>query len=443
MHSNALSTSPADVPTDGPVDDDIDDETFVTQRAGKIVQESPLYVPVVTDSDVSESLNQRSVFDTRNMLQSTLLLQKKKEMNNVQINLEKKRAEFSKRMEECREKQEELRVKQKQIRDRVTKFEKFLKENDAKRQRANLKAMSEKNFQEAEYQQLLQLQAQLQEKTAKIQRLISKRVTIKKLSVSQSLWQPEKYQIYEAYLQSVIDVLPPDYLDVNEPHVNDILMRHKTLLETNEDLKATVQQNQDEIESKQNALAAMIKASFSSKNDLILVYNSKLGTQQKHLDKLKQEVAYAEQRIAERDKTSKERSRMIGETKLAINNIFDRIACYNARPVTAASLAPSTGGASSAEYGVAAAIASAAAAAGAAKGGGTGLTVGWAMPPADDPLLQEGNLSAISLAEKLKFIQEKISDLQMISAKAEQSIAHERAERQRKHAALAAELAQK
>ncbi|KAJ3387123.1 hypothetical protein HDU84_001032 [Entophlyctis sp. JEL0112] len=362
------------------------------------------------------------------MLQSTLLLQKKKEMNNVQINLEKKRAEFSKRMEECREKQEELRVKQKQIRDRVTKFEKFLKENDAKRQRANLKAMSEKKLKEqkeAEYQQLLQLQAQLQEKTAKIQRLI------------------KKYQIYEAYLQSVIDVLPPDYLDVNEPHVNDILMRHKTLLETNEDLKATVQQNQDEIESKQNALAAMIKASFSSKNDLILVYNSKLGTQQKHLDKLKQEVAYAEQRIAERDKTSKERSRMIGETKLAINNIFDRIACYNARPVTAASLAPSTGGASSAEYGVAAAIASAAAAAGAAKGGGTGLTVGWAMPPADDPLLQEGNLSAISLAEKLKFIQEKISDLQMISAKAEQSIAHERAERQRKHAALAAELAQK
>ncbi|KAJ3101570.1 hypothetical protein HDU96_009928, partial [Phlyctochytrium bullatum] len=64
-------------------------------------------------------------------------------------------------MEECREKQEELRAKvkkesshnlngskQKQIRDRVTKFEKFLKENDAKRQRANLKAQSEKKLRE-------------------------------------------------------------------------------------------------------------------------------------------------------------------------------------------------------------------------------------------------------------------------------------------------------
>jgi phage shock protein A len=38
-------------------------------------------------------------------------LQKKKEMQSVQEQLEKKRMEFAKRMEECREKQEELRSK--------------------------------------------------------------------------------------------------------------------------------------------------------------------------------------------------------------------------------------------------------------------------------------------------------------------------------------------
>lgn len=74
-----------------------------------------------------------------------------------------------------------------------------------------------------------------------------------------NLLPAEKYQIYERYLQSVVDILPPDYLDVNEPHINDILMRHKTLVETNDDLVATVQQSQDEIEQQNAQLAGLIK----------------------------------------------------------------------------------------------------------------------------------------------------------------------------------------
>lgn len=79
-------------------------------------------------------------------------------MQQVQAQLEKKRIEFTKRMEECREKQEELKFKvksmhddyqQKQIKDRVLKFEKFLKENDAKRQRANVKAQTERKTRES------------------------------------------------------------------------------------------------------------------------------------------------------------------------------------------------------------------------------------------------------------------------------------------------------
>ena len=51
------------------------------------------------------------LLENRRTLQSTLLLQKKKEMELVQEQLEKKRLEFTKRMDECREKQEELRTK--------------------------------------------------------------------------------------------------------------------------------------------------------------------------------------------------------------------------------------------------------------------------------------------------------------------------------------------
>lgn len=80
-------------------------------------------------------------------------------------------------------------------------------------------------------------------------------------------------------------------------------MRYNTLNETNQDLVSIVQTNQDEIEKAHQTLQGLIK----DKNNLILVYNSKLGTKQKTLDKLKQESAYIQERLEERDNTGKER----------------------------------------------------------------------------------------------------------------------------------------
>ncbi|KAJ3192556.1 hypothetical protein HK101_006323 [Irineochytrium annulatum] len=411
-----------------------DGDTFITQRAGKMATFSvngpgQLYLPIQNEQSPS-------MFENRRTLQSTLLLQKKREMNQVQANLEKKRVEFAKRMEECREKQEELRAKQKQIRDRVTKFEKFLKENDAKRQRANLKAQTEKKLRE---QKVTERRKQEQELGALSHTLGDEQVKSENI-----LKLIKKYQIYERYLQSVVDVLPPDYLDVNEPHINDILMRYKTLVETNEDLIRTVQQSQDGIEHEAAKLAELIK----EKNDQILVYNSKLGTQQKRLDILKLESAYIEQKLEERDNTGKERMRMLGETKLAIHNIYERIVNHarssslpiakpaflmnllssdttaaprasNANPGTAPGGPGLPGGAANM----------------AGVGGGNAGNVG--IPTTNKEL----DNSARSLTEKLHFVQERLLDLQHISTRAEQSIAQERAERVKKQAALAAELA--
>jgi peptidoglycan hydrolase CwlO-like protein len=80
-------------------------------------------------------------------------------------------------------------------------------------------------------------------------------------------------------------------------------MRHKTLIETNEDLMTMLQSFQDEIEGQQKGLQELIK----EKNDEILVYNSTLGTHQKRLDKMKQHCANLEQKQEERDRTGKER----------------------------------------------------------------------------------------------------------------------------------------
>ncbi|KAI9203218.1 uncharacterized protein BJ171DRAFT_511159 [Polychytrium aggregatum] len=365
------------------------EETFVTQRAGKIIN-----IPVIP-SDAQPS----SLFENRRALQSTLLLNKKREMQQVQAMLEKKREEFAKRMEECREKQEELRTKQKQIRERVLKFEKFLKENDAKRQRANLKAQTEKKLKEQKEQELSALQRQLQEEQIKAKKILS---------------MLKKYKVYEQYLQSVVDILPQDYLDVNEPHINDILMRYKTLIETNQDLIQMVQVYQDQMEKEQSTLAELIK----DKQDLILVFNSQLGTQQKKYDSLKQHCAYLAEKLEERDKTGKERMRTLGEAKLAIFNIFDRISVRIQKPTRTNFLNAPNSENNNAASGADAQMASS--------------------PMTTMPLSSVHTKADISkvFSEKLHAIQERIIDLQHIIQKAEQAVAHERGERARKLAAV-------
>jgi hypothetical protein len=80
-------------------------------------------------------------------------------------------------------------------------------------------------------------------------------------------------------------------------------MRYNTLNETNLDLLAGVQKNQDEIERAQTKSQELVKEN----NDLILIYTSKLGLKQKQLDKMKKSTAYIEEGIQEKDTSGKER----------------------------------------------------------------------------------------------------------------------------------------
>jgi hypothetical protein len=81
--------------------------------------------------------------------QSTLLLKKRKEMREVDDALELMKQEYKRRMDICEERREHFEAKQSKMRDQVLKFEKYIQENDAKRQRADMKAKQEhKMFEE-------------------------------------------------------------------------------------------------------------------------------------------------------------------------------------------------------------------------------------------------------------------------------------------------------
>jgi hypothetical protein len=72
------------------------------------------------------------------------LLQKRKEMREVHESLEVMKKGHKKRMDECEERRLQFEIKQAKMREQVLRFERFIHENDAKRQRAELKARQER-----------------------------------------------------------------------------------------------------------------------------------------------------------------------------------------------------------------------------------------------------------------------------------------------------------
>jgi hypothetical protein len=130
----------------------------------------------------------------------------------------------------------------------------------------------------------------------------------------------ENHEQYERYLQSTVTVMPADYVDSSDPAISDILDRFNTLYETNQDLRKIVQQNTDAIEKSQAYMSDMAK----SKSDQILVSNAQLAAAQKQLDRLKSHVINLEQRVEENNRSGAHKMRVMGEVKLAIENLYAR-----------------------------------------------------------------------------------------------------------------------
>ena len=97
--------------------------------------------PTQDDEQVLEAL---VGFDT--VSQSTLLLKKKKEMHQVDDRLDDAKDDYRRRGDACELRRKEFEKRQEEMRSQVSRFEKFVQENDAKRSRAEAKAKGEKRM---------------------------------------------------------------------------------------------------------------------------------------------------------------------------------------------------------------------------------------------------------------------------------------------------------
>jgi septal ring factor EnvC (AmiA/AmiB activator) len=106
------------------------------------------------------------------ILATTALLKKQKEMKDIERLLASKRVEFAARSQELQSRREELEAKQRQLKDRVIKFERFLKENDAKRERANQRVIAEQKQRGLRVQEIESLQEQLRREELMLARTV-------------------------------------------------------------------------------------------------------------------------------------------------------------------------------------------------------------------------------------------------------------------------------
>jgi hypothetical protein len=241
--------------------------------------------------------------------QSTLLLQKKKEMAEVQQQLERKKEEFRARMQRCQEKEVDLAARQEDIKEQVRKFDKFLKDNDAKRVRADRKVQEERRARDQKEHEKLHL---LQEFSI---------FTEKRTQLKQEVETKGKFQ---RFLDSVCE-------DPSESFesIENIMMRYETLKAAHDDLRDRVDAAQRQQEDENAQLVQFMKR---SQNDL-LVYNSDIAMQQQELDMLRYKTSDGEAALYRGENEAKEGTRQLGEIKMAIHNIHNR--CLRVRAANA------------------------------------------------------------------------------------------------------------
>lgn len=223
--------------------------------------------------------------------QSTLLLQKKKEMAEVQQQLDRKKEEFRMRMQECQEKEMELAGKQEQLKEGVRKFEKFLKENDAKRIRANRKAVEEIKLKELK-------ESEKQERTKELE------VQEKKRNELQH--ELRSKQRYEQFLERVCDSTE-QFEDIPE-----VLKRYETLDAANHDLLSRMDEAQTGAEETSRKLQEEMKKTQTS----ALIVNSDIAKKQKGLKEMRIELQDAEEQMIRQADDAKEGLMELGEINM-------------------------------------------------------------------------------------------------------------------------------
>lgn len=230
---------------------------------------------------------------------ATRLLEKRRQMFEVQEALESQKQEFARKEEVFKRREEGLKKKDLELQESLIRFSKFLQENDSKKTRAEKKAADEIKLRLQKEGEIEGLQSQLAE------------LTQFKLQTYDVV---EKNLRYQKYLEMVLD-------QADEYHeITDLLMRYLTLEATNNDLREHARACADKNEQTREDLQRYTKM----KTDEILNLNNKISRLKKDLEGRERNVLNEASKRDYALQTASQKTLEHGQVVMSSDNIFQR-----------------------------------------------------------------------------------------------------------------------
>jgi len=238
--------------------------------------------------------------DEKHISPATRLLEKRRETAEVEHALMAQKEEFSMKMEGLMQRRQELERREHILKHSLLKFDRFLKENDSKKARAEKKATEERIM--------------IKQKDANIQILKDDCIQLE-VERDRLRKRIEKYEIYHTALEKVLD-LSEEFSEHRE-----IMTRWDTLVANLRDLKVSELRNQATIEREKGKFSKHME----DRSNEMLSCNNKLAQLQTRLDKAQSESVCWESRWTHIQNTAAKRTLLLGKIKHATHNLYQLI----------------------------------------------------------------------------------------------------------------------
>ncbi|KAK7869682.1 hypothetical protein R5R35_009907 [Gryllus longicercus] len=244
-------------------------------------------------------------WDVARFSPATELIAKQRELEAVLDRVSLKREEQKNHREELDQRWEELREEENQLRQSFMKFNKFVKENQEKRERAVRKVKEEEYVQAKRSADIRSLKTQL-EYLNQVKEKMLKHV--------------QEYKIYEDFLENVA-------AESNEfQSVYDIVTKYEILIDTRSLLAARQVQDMEEMEEVRNALTHHDE----EKEQVLMGINNEMAELQTKYDEAKQNSLRWETILGRLKIVSAEKSQELAQVKTCCWNLFQQL--RNSRP---------------------------------------------------------------------------------------------------------------
>jgi len=239
-----------------------------------------------------------------NVSPATRLLEKRRQMYEVQDALENQKARFSREEEGFRKKEEQLRAKDLQLQHQLFRFNKFLQDNEAKRRRAESRAADEAAQIKACEEEIRELEKQLDESKQQCGELDE---------------EVARNMKYEEFLDTVKDSCQ-EYSEIQ-----DLITRYETLDSSHKDLTEIQTQSDYKIESLRNEYQI-----YQKDTDMqMLSMSNKASKLQTGRDEAIREHDQLGRQLDEASQEDSKHSLKFGQILMSVENLYLR--CINKR----------------------------------------------------------------------------------------------------------------